>query len=316
MQLLDSIRVFARIAEAGSFSAVARELKTSQSRVSKLLADLEKHLGARLIHRTTHSLSLTEEGRILYEHALAVLRAMHDLETSVGKGSRLPAGLIRLGSPVALGRLHVAARLKHFLSRYPEIQVELVLNDGFIDIVEHGIDVSIRVGEVKDPNLVARRLGITRRVTVASPDYLARHGEPRTPLDLQEHECIVYTQLATSNEWHFRGGGEDISVRVSGGFSTNSSEAVREAVLAGIGIAVTPVWLFREEFASGAVRILLQDFEPKPLPIQAVYSSRRHLASRVRTLIEFLAEEFQADPVLSGHRPAQRAANKGRAGSA
>src|SRR5262249_22146387 len=157
-------------------SAVARELKTSQSRVSKLLADLEDHLGARLIHRTTHSLSLTEEGRVAYEHTLAVLQALHNLETSVGKVSRRPTGRIKLGSRVAFGRLQVATRLKEFLSRYPELQVELMLSDGFLDIVEHGIDLSIRVGEVTDPNLVARRLGVTRRVTVASPEYLNRYG--------------------------------------------------------------------------------------------------------------------------------------------
>jgi DNA-binding transcriptional LysR family regulator len=299
MQLLESIRVFSRIVEAGSLSAVARELGTSQSRISKLLADLEAHLGVRLIHRTTHSLSLTEEGRVLYDHALAVLHALHTLETSVGKGARTPAGLIKLGSPVAFGRLQVATRLKEFLVRYPEVKVELMLSDSFLDIVEHGMDVSIRVGEVTDPDLVARRIGVTRRVTVASPEYLAQRGEPSTPDELRNHNCIVYTQLATNDEWHFSSRAGALVVRVSGNYSTNSSEAVREGVLTGIGIAVTPLWLFHDEIARGAIKVLLRDFEPKPLPIHAVYSSRKHLPSRVRALIDFLSEQFQASPILA-----------------
>ena len=175
------------------------------------------------------------------------------------------------------------------------------MNDGFADLVEEGIDLAIRVGEVTDLGLVARRIGTMRRVTVASPAYLAARGTPTCPDDLAAHDCIVYTKLLTNARWIFESDNGPISVDVKGRFLVNSSEGVREAVLSGLGVAVIPVWAFRDEIASGRVTVLLDAFEPKRLPIHAVYPSRRFVPAKVRAMIDYLAHEFALVPPVSTH---------------
>jgi DNA-binding transcriptional LysR family regulator len=299
MDMLDAMRAFVRVVETGSFSTVARERHTSQPTISKQVAWLERKLGARLLQRTTRNLSLTEEGRVFAMRAAAAFEAVDDAEASVGPRRGAPSGLVRIGCPVAFCRLHVAPRLWRLLDRYPQMSVELVMSDGFVNLVEQGIDVAIRVGNLPDASLIARRIGTTRRVTVASPAYFERRGVPRTPDDLAGHDCIVYTALATGNEWHFEGKDGPIKLRVSGRLSANNSEAVREAVLTGCGIAVTPTWLFRNELVDGSVRIVLQEFEPVRLPIHAVHPSRQFVSSKVQAVIEFLADEFRLDSGVS-----------------
>lgn len=303
MDLLDAMRSFVRVVETGSFSAVARELNATQPTVSKQVAWLEKRLGTRLLQRTTRSLSLTEEGRTFAARALAALEAIDEAEAAVGPRRQKPGGHVRIACPVAFGRLHVAPRLRRFLDRFPDLSLELVMSDGVANLVEQGLDVAIRVGQLADTTLVARRIGTTRRVTVGAPAYFRRHGEPQTPKDLADHDCIVYTALATGNEWHFEGKDGPVKVRVSGRVSANNSEAVREGVLSGCGIAVLPTWLFRTELVDGTVRIVLQDFEPVALPVHAVYPSRRFVPAKVHAVVEFFAEEFRRDPSLSAVGP-------------
>lgn len=301
MDLYLAMRIFSRVAEAGSFTDVARELNLTQPTVSKQISALEERLGTRLVNRTTRSLTLTDDGRQFYEHSRQILEALGEAEAAIGKGRSAPSGMIRLGCPVAFGRLHIAPRMARLLDRHSELRVELLMNDGFVDLVEQGIDLAVRVGELADQSLIARRIGTTARVTVASPDYFARRSEPQTPEDLRSHNCIVYTHLSTVNEWHFEGSAGPIRVRVQGNFRANNSEAVREAVLSGIGVAVTPTWLFRDEITKGLVKIVLRQFEPTRLPIHAVYPSRRLLSARVRAVIDFLSHEFQIDPALSSY---------------
>lgn len=301
MDLLDAMRSFVRVVETGSFSAVARELNATQPTVSKQVAWLEKRLGTRLLQRTTRSLSLTEEGRTFAARALAALEAIDEAEAAVGPRRQKPGGHVRIACPVAFGRLHVAPRLRRFLARYPDLSLELVMSDGVANLVEQGLDVAIRVGQLADTTLVARRIGTTRRVTVGAPSYFQRRGEPQAPKDLADHDCIVYTALATGNEWHFDGKDGPVKVRVSGRLSANNSEAVREGVLSGCGIAVLPTWLFRTELVEGTVRIVLQDYEPVALPVHAVYPSRRFVPAKVHAVVEFFAEEFRRDPSLSAN---------------
>ena len=195
----------------------------------------------------------------------------------------------------------VQATLPRFLALYPDVAVDLAMNDGFADMVEEGIDLAIRVGELTDDGLIARRIGTTRRVVVATPEYLARKGEPRTPADLAGHDCIVYSRLATGATWPFVTGNAPISVPVSGRVRVNNTEGLRAAVLNGIGIGMVPIWHFVDrEIETGAVKVLLAGYEPKPHPINAVYPSRRHLAPKVRAMIDFLAAAFERDPQLSG----------------
>ena len=193
---------------------------------------------------------------------------LKDLSAAARPG---PTGLLRLGTPVAFGRLHVAPYVGAFLRRFPDVEVELSMDDAFVDLVGHGLDLAVRIGDLGDPSLIARRIGTTRRVTVAAADYLERRGVPETPADLVHHDCVVYTRLATGNRWPFDGPNGAVTADVHGRFRADNSEAVREAVIGSAGIAVIPVWLFGDEIKSGRVRIVLQAFEPTPLPIHAVY---------------------------------------------
>lgn len=298
MDLLAAFRTFVRVVETGSFSAVAADLNTTQPTVSRQVAALEAHLGARLLTRTTRRLVLTEDGQVLYEHAQRAIEAADEAQDAVGLRKRKPTGLLRLATPVVFGRLHVLPRLPAFLMRYPDVGIDLVMNDSITDLVEEGIDLAVRIGDLTDPGLVAKRLGTTRRITVASPGYLAQRGEPRHPDDLTGHDCVVYTRLATGPRWTFLGAEGVLTVEVTGRFRVNNSEGVRDAVLRGLGVGVVPNWLFVDEIERGAVRVILTAFEPKPLPISAVYPSRRFLAMKVRAMIDFLEDEFRLDPKL------------------
>lgn len=301
MNLLGPMRTFVRVVEAGSFTAVAAEQGTTQPTISRQVAALEEHLGARLLTRTTRALTLTDDGRAFYAHALRALEAVGEAENAVGRRRAKPSGTLRFATPVVFGRLHIVPRLPRFMRRYPDVAIDLAMSDSFVDLVEQGIDLAIRIGEVQDPGLIARRIGTIRRLTVAAPAYLRRRGTPRTPADLADHDCIVYTRLATGNRWYFADGDRPVVVDVTGRYRVNNSEAVREGVLAGLGIAVIPAFAFRHEIERGEVRVLLKDFEPRPLPMNVVYPSRRLVPSRVRVMIDFLAHEFEIDPLLSGY---------------
>lgn len=301
MDLLAAFRAFVRVAEAGSFSAVAREMGTTQPAVSRQVAALEEHLGARLFQRTTRSLALTEDGRDLLGHARRVLDAVEDAEGAVGRRRAAPGGLVRLAAPASFGRLYVAPKMRRLLERYPEMQVELHMSDAVSDMVAEGMDLAIRVGAVPETSLVARRIGSSARQVFASADYLARHGEPAHPSDLARHACLVFLQAGTPNEWRFEGPGGPVAVPVAGRFRTDSSEAMREAVLSGIGLALTAAWVFADELDRGAVRAVLPGFRAARMPIHAVYPSRRNLAARTRAVLDFFVDEFRLDPAISSY---------------
>ncbi len=301
MDSLAAMQVFVRVVETGSFSAAAREAKSTQPTISRLVAQLEDHLGARLFQRTTRQVTVTDEGRQFYDHARRALEAVAEAESAVGRRHAEPEGIVRLAAPVVFSRLHLLPRLPRLLARHPKLDVDLVMHDGFTDLIGEGIDLALRVGEIEDPSLVTRRVGITRRVIAAAPSYLERRGRPQHPQDLAEHDCIVYTRLASGNIWHFDGPEGPLAIQARGRVQVNNSEGVREAVLMGLGIGVMPIWLFRDEIEQGLVTLLLKDYEPKRLPMNLVYPSRRFVSPRVRAVIEFLAEELRLDPLLSAY---------------
>jgi DNA-binding transcriptional LysR family regulator len=295
-------RTFVRTVEAGSFTAVARELNSSQPTVSRQIAVLEDHLGCLLFQRTTRTLTLTDDGRVLYGHAQRALEALAEAEGAVGRRRAKPSGVLRLACAGVFGRLHIVPRLKRFRMRYPDIEIALVMNDGFSDLVEEGIDLAIRIGEVRDAGLVARKVGLSRRVVVATPGYLAERGTPSHPRDLAAHDCIVYDRLLTGANWSFLAPEGPLSVAVSGPVHVNNTEAVRAAVLEGLGLGYVPLWHFvGGEVEAGQVVQVLSTFEPSPQPISAVYVSRRYLAPKVRVAIDYFAAEFALDPKLSGY---------------
>ena len=294
MDTLLLMKSFARVVEAGSFSAVARELGTSQPNVSRHIAALEKHLGVRLLHRSTRKLTLTLEGERYYADTRRVLDAIGEAESNV-RGEDIPRGLVRVACPTLLARSHLLPRLKTLLDRYPELELDLQVGDRFVDLVEEGIDVAIRIGFLKDSTLRARRVGTAERVCVASGDYLARRGRPEVPADLQRHDCVLYTLLASGNVWHFKNG----EVTVRGRFKVNTPDGIRTAVLDGLGIAHAPVWLFADALLNGEVEPLLDDYLAEPSPIHVLYPEGRLLPLRAKAFMDYVAQEFAREPVLN-----------------
>ncbi len=301
LDLLAAFRTFVRITETGSFSAVAREAGATQPAISRQVASLEAHLSVRLFQRSTRSLTLTEDGRDLLAHAKVVIEAVDEAEAAIGRRRISPSGLVRLGAPTVFGRTYIVPHLSSLLRRYPDITLELVTGDDVVDMIHERLDIAMRVGEIDDPTLVARKVGSTVALPIASAEYLEEYGVPQTPADLAQHECILFTRLATPGEWNFRGPDGNVTVAVGGRFRTNSIEAVLAGVVAGQGIAMVPLWMMRAEISRDEVRPVLQQWRAPPRSISAVYPSRRFLAPRTRAVIDFLVAEFRLDPVISSY---------------
>lgn len=300
MDRLAAMQTFVRVVESGSFSAVARESRATQSAVSKQVAALERTLGARLLSRTTRSLALTEAGERYFEQARRLVAEIAEAEASLRQGEQQLAGWLRVAASVGFGRLKLLPIVKTFLQAHPGVKVDLRLNDGFIDLVEQGIDVAVRIGELADSSLVARRIGTTQRALVASRSYLRGLPKglkpPREPEDLLRHNCIVYTELATLNAWTFTAGpgasvapGTQVTVRAQGNLQTNSSEVVRAAVLSGMGIGLSPTWLFEEEIARGDLQVLLTDWPAPSMPVHLISPSQRRQSAKVKAFADHVA---------------------------
>jgi DNA-binding transcriptional LysR family regulator len=285
---------FIRVVETGSFSAVAREFGTGQPNVSRHVASLERHLGTRLLHRSTRKLTLTPEGERYYIEARRVLDAMGEAESNA-RGEDAPRGLLRVACPTLLGRSHVLPHVKSILERFPDMQIDLQISDRYVDLVEEGVDLAIRIGVLKDSALKARRVGTAERVCVASQEYLEEHGEPMLPMELSNHDCIVYTLASAGSIWSFR----DIDVAVHGRFRVNTPDGIRGAVLDGMGIAYSPAWLFEDAIRDGRVKSLLASHRGPPVPIHFVYAANRLLPSRTRVFMDFIAAAFARDPALN-----------------
>ena len=302
MDKLNAMAIFVRVIERGSFSAVAREMQTTQPTISKVLRALETELGGKLIARSTRQLSLTDEGQRYYRHCREILAAVDAAEHSFQTGKETIAGPLRVGSSVSFGRLQIAARLSDFLLQYPDVQVDLQLNDHLQDMVSEGLDVTLRIGELRDSGLIARRIGTTHRVTLASPAYLARHPAPKSPQDLSQHNCLLFNLLSSQNQWVYEKNGARHSVRIAGNAQSNNSEAVREMVLTGLGIALSPLWLFYDDLKAGRVVALLQDYTAQSLPIHAVAAPNRRQSARVKAFVDYMADALAQAPELQAVR--------------
>jgi DNA-binding transcriptional LysR family regulator len=296
---INAMRLFVRAAETGSFSAVAREADQPQSNVSKQIAALERHLGVRLLARTTRRLTLTEEGTRFYNEARRIVHEVAELEESTRKSGNGLTGRIRLGAAVGFGRSILLPKLKKFLDAHPGLSIEFRQTDEITNVVAEGLDLTIRVGELRDSSLVARPLGITHRCAMAAAAYLDGAPPLRTPADLARHNCILYTGVARPDLWYFEGPNGPCNVRVQGNLHCNNSEGVRAAVLAGMGVSYSPDWLFLEELGSGMVRRLFPTRMGRVVPVHAVYAAGRAQPLRVRRLVDFLEAEFAHDPFVS-----------------
>ena len=299
MDLIAAFQVFVRVSESGSFSAVAREMGLSQPAISRQIAALEDHFGERLLHRTTRSLTLTDDGRDLLIHATRVLDALAEAETAVGRRRGTVAGMVRLSVPVIFGRLYLTPRIGKLLEAHPALELDILFNDGVVDLVAEGIDLAVRAGMIADSSLIARRLGTVARHAMASTSYLQRRGTPQTPTDLAEHDCLMFTQGASPTHWTFEGPEGKISIPIRGRFRSDSGEGVREAVVSGYGIGLLPSWYFRDEIDQGSVKILLKDWQVPGVPVHLIYPSRRHLSPRIRAVMDFLTREYDDQSVFT-----------------
>jgi DNA-binding transcriptional LysR family regulator len=299
MDKLQAMKTFVRVVEAGSFSAVAQESDATQSAVSKQVAALERELGAKLLTRTTRSLALTEEGARYFEQARRLVAEISEAESALRTGEQELSGWLRVAASVGFGRLKLMPVVRSFLAEHRGVKIDLRLNDGFVDLVEQGIDVAVRLGDLSDSSLIARRIGTTRRWLVAHRDYLRRLPKgkkaPRAPEDLVHHNCLVYTEVPWRNSWTFTAGvgvpepvGTTRVVRVDGNLQTNSSEVMRASVLAGMGIGYSPTWLFDPELASGEVQHLLPDWEAPVIPIHLVSPRERRHSAKVKAFAEYV----------------------------
>lgn len=299
MDKLQAMKTFVRVVESGSFSAVAHEANATQSAVSKQVAALERALGAKLLTRTTRSLALTEEGERYFEQVRRLVAEIAEAEGALQRGEQQLTGWLRIASSVGFGRLKLMPVVQAFLTEHPGVKIDLRLDDGFIDLVEQGIDVAVRIGELQDSSLIATRVGTTHRLLVAHRDYLRALPKgtraPRAPDDLSRHNCLVYTELAVRNAWSFSAGpgasepvGTTRTVRVEGNLQTNSSEVIRAAVLSGMGIGYSPTWLFDRELASGEVQRLLPDWEAPTLPIHLVSPRERRHSAKVKAFAAYV----------------------------
>ena len=296
MPRLDEMEIFAEVVEAEGFSAAARRLTLSKSAVSKQVGRLEDRLGVRLLNRTTRRLSLTEAGTAFYAACRRVLDEAAAAEQAVSNLAAAPRGLLKLNAPMSFGILHLGPAIPAFHARYPQVTVDAAMNDRFVDLVEEGYYVAIRIGALRDSSLVARRLAPCRAVLCASPDYLERRGRPRRPEDLAGHDCLLYANSANPREWTLQGPRGGQTVAVDGPLIANNGDVLCGAALAGMGIARLPTFIVGHQLRRGRLEVVLPDH---PLPeqgIHAVYPHGRNLSPKVRVFVDFLADYLGPEP--------------------
>lgn len=295
MDRIDAMQAFVAVVEAQGFAGAARKLGRSTAMVSRLVSALEAHLGARLLNRSTRKVAMTETGRAYYERAHAILAELDEADAEAGRDTTEPRGLLRVNAPVSFGILHLASALNDFKRLHADVQLDVVLNDRRVDLLDEGFDVVIRIGALADSSLIARPLATTRMVVCASPAYVRRHGRPKQPEDLQQHDCLIYTAGAAGphDQWRFTRAGREWRVPVRGSYRASNGDLLLSAAQAGLGIIVTPSFNLGDR--RRIVR-LLTDYDAGTLPIHALYPHRRHLSAKVRRFVEFLAARYAGVP--------------------
>ena len=297
MHSLPDIAVFVQVVDSGSFTAAAERLEISKSVVSKYVTRLEGQLGVRLLNRTTRRLSLTEAGRVFYERSRDALAAIEDAQDEVSHLQGEPRGRLRINTPMSFGILHIAPALAEFSRRYPDVTIDMNLDDRQLDVIEAGFDVSVRIAELPASSLVARRIGPCRHAIVAAPAYLERCGTPRTPEELRDHHIVSFRYQESALQWHFQTRGKNpLAVPVTASLTLNNSLAIRAAVLQGGGVARAPTFVVGKDVQEGRLVAILSEYEILEVSIFLVYPHRRHVPPKVRAFLDFMAELISTTP--------------------
>jgi DNA-binding transcriptional LysR family regulator len=294
---LADISVFVRVVERGSFTLAADDLELSRAVVSKYVSRLEDRLGVRLLQRTTRRLSLTEAGAALFEASRGAIERIEEAEAAVARFQAAPRGRLRVSAPMSFGILHLGPLLADFASQFPDITLDMRLDDRYVSLVEDGFDVAIRIGVLSDSTLVARKLATTRTIACASPAYLREHGEPETPEDLASHDCLLYSYLSSANVWRFTApNGREVPVAVTGTFRINNGIVLGAAAVAGHGILMTPSFYVGPLLREGKLKRILAGYSLPQLGIYAVYPQTSHVPPKVRSFVDYLVARFGRKP--------------------
>lgn len=295
MSNLIEMEAFLVVVEENSFTAAARRLGVTKSYASKLVVRLEDRLGVRLLQRTTRQLTLTEAGRTYYERCSEAMRSLNEAEAEAVELQTSPQGRLRINLPTAFATDYLAAPVAEFKARYPELTIEVILTDRKVDILAEGFDLAVRIGELVDSSLIARRLASVDRFVFASPAYLRRRGMPAKPEELSEHDCLIYAYHAMPTKWHCKGPGRDATVEVSGKFVSNHGAMLVEAACQGLGLAFCPIFLSTVALREGRLQRVLPDWH-FPLTVSAVLPNARHIPAKVRIFVDFLVAHFRRPP--------------------
>lgn len=292
-EILDGMTVFVQVVECGGFTAAAKEMGNSTSFISKEVTRLEGRLGVRLLNRTTRTINLTDIGRLYFERCQQIIADAEETERSIFHLHDNPRGILKVSAPLSISQRYLIDILPLFLQSYPDIQLEIELNDRYVDIVAEGFDVVIRGGTLTDSNFISRQILQAKGVVIASPEYLRRRGTPAHPSELVDHDCISYSYKQTSDYWEFiESDGSPLNVKIKSRVTCNNAEMEEAFVKSGVGICMLPTFVCEKSLADGSVIEILGDYVHKPIGVYGIYPHRQHLSTKVRVFIDFLANHF------------------------
>lgn len=298
MDRLTSMKVFAAVARLGSFAAAAEELDISNTTCSKYIRDLENNLDARLLNRTTRQVNLTEVGRAYHKKVIDILAEVEDAEQCVSELQNNPVGTLRIMAPPSFGSFHIARAIKGYKNKYPDVAIELILSDDYEHLIDLGMDLAFRVGELEDSSVVALKLSSSRLIVCASPEYLKGNGTPKVPKELSEHICLsMINHQVFSPDWKFNIDGEKTTIDINTDYlKSNIADALRVAALNGSGLVQLPSYLIGLDIQSGRLNPVLEKYEPSPLPINLIYAHRKHMSIKIRSFVDYMNGFFESPP--------------------
>lgn len=296
MDRLNSMTLFIEVVKGNSFTAAAEKMGLSRAQVSKAVMQLEDHLHTRLLNRTTRRVSLTEFGRIYYDRCLSIMQDIHEIEGIASEQTSKPRGTLKLSAPTSFGILHLKDVIPQYIKQHPQVQISLNLADRFIDVVAEGFDLVIRIAELADSSLIARKIAPCKRVFCASADYLKQHGIPKVPQDLAIHHCLTYSLELKPDTWVLYGPNGTESIKVNGPVCADNGDILKAAAVSGLGITLLPTFIVGPDISRGRLQQVLSDYCPPDISIYAVFPSRRYLSAKVRTFVDYLSDYFGDEP--------------------
>jgi len=296
MDKLKSMTTFVAVVNGGGFSTAADKLGLSRAQVSKSVMQLEEYLGTTLLNRTTRRINLTETGRIYYERCKSILQEIDETENIAGEQTVKPHGTLTISAPTSFGILHLSEAIPEYIKKYPHVQISLSLADRLIDVVTEGFDLVIRIAELEDSSLIARKIAPCKRIFCASPDYLKQNGNPKVPQDLAIHQCLVYSNELRSDAWVLHGPNGTETVKVNGPVCADNGDILKNAAISGLGITLLPTFIVGPHLCDGKLQQVLPDYCPPEISIYAVFPTRRYLSAKVRTFVDFISKYFGETP--------------------